>query len=61
MPDISMCRHPDCPARHTCYRHSASGTRPSEFRQSWMAFQPGPLGMCDHYIPVRSEEQGENR
>ena len=61
MPDISMCRHPDCPARHTCYRHSASGTRPSEFRQSYGDFRPDLRGRCGYYFPVRSEEQGESR
>jgi len=45
MPDISMCKSERCPDRAECYRHSESGTKPSEFRQSYMAFdvclQPG--------------------
>jgi len=24
MPDISMCRNPECPKRDTCYRHTAT-------------------------------------
>ena len=59
MPDIFMCRHPTCPSRRSCYRHSASGTQPSDFRQAWMVFQPEPLGVCDYYLPVRGKEQGE--
>lgn len=37
MPDISMCNDKDCPMAAKCYRNPASGTKPSEFRQSWMA------------------------
>lgn len=35
MPDITMCGSICCPVRKYCYRNPASGTEPSEFRQSW--------------------------
>lgn len=40
MPDISMCSNStECPLRFKCGRAPESGTKPSEFRQAWMAFQ----------------------
>lgn len=41
MPDISMCANKECPSRASCYRHQASGTRPSDY-QSMMDFKPEP-------------------
>lgn len=35
MPDITMCKSQICPRRFTCYRSEESGTKPSEYRQSW--------------------------
>lgn len=61
MPDISMCAHPTCPSRSRCYRHAASGTVPSEMRQSYMGFEPGADGRCSSFLdvggrPVTSKE-----
>lgn len=59
MPDISMCPSPDCPVRGDCYRNEASGTEPSDFRQSWIGWtwrQPGGWGApveCDGYCSAR--------
>lgn len=58
MPDISMCPSQDCPVRGDCYRNEASGTEPSNFRQSWIGWtwrQPAGLGApveCDGYCPT---------
>jgi hypothetical protein len=50
MPDISMCSSETCPSRTTCYRNEDSGTKPSEYRQSYMDF--GARGEpCDRYWP----------
>lgn len=53
MPDISMCAHAECPSRKSCYRHAESGTKPTERRQSYMAFEPRKDdGKCLAYVPV---------
>ena len=59
MPDISMCSHPSCPSRESCYRHEASGTKPSEFRQAYMAFTPNETGSCLSYDPVKNAKKIE--
>ncbi len=43
MPDISMCGAADCPVSRRCYRHAASGTKPSALVQSYQdyVFEPG--------------------
>ncbi len=56
MPDISMCPSQDCPSRGGCYRNEASGTRPCEWRQSWIGFTWREVGdgaavLCDGYWP----------
>jgi hypothetical protein len=57
MPDISMCGSKECKVRAECRRNPASGTVPSEWRQSWMMFGPeGPHG-CDSFMPTRPEEK----
>lgn len=35
MPDITMCASETCYLRKTCYRNPESGTKPSEWWQSW--------------------------
>lgn len=40
MPDITMCKDETCPLKGSCYRHPASGTEPSEHRQSFFASKP---------------------
>lgn len=58
MPDISMCPSQDCPARTDCYRNEASGTRPSEWRQSWIGWtwrQCDGVVICDGYEPADGE------
>jgi hypothetical protein len=60
MPDISMCPSETCPIRVSCYRNEASGTKPSEWRQAYMAF--GSRGEpCDSYVDVASEDQRFDR
>jgi hypothetical protein len=50
MPDITMCNSADCKLRETCYRNSASGTKPSEYRQAYWVKPPlKEDGNCDHY------------
>lgn len=41
MPDISMCAAIFCPKSRQCYRHADSGTKPSEYLQSYSSFTPG--------------------
>jgi hypothetical protein len=51
MPDISMCASDDqCSVKHLCYRSTASGTRPTEHQQSWMAFEPSRGASCRGFI-----------
>lgn len=38
--DITMCDSSICPLKSKCYRNPISGTKPSEFRQSWFMFDP---------------------
>jgi hypothetical protein len=45
-PDITMCKGTDCPAKESCYRHTA---KPSEFWQSWFMEPPIKDGKCDMY------------
>jgi hypothetical protein len=64
MPDISMCPSQYCPVRGDCYRNEASGTRPTEYRQSWTTFtwrQPGGFGApveCSGYWPTETSDVG---
>lgn len=52
MPDIAMCNDKDCPMASRCYRNPESGTKPSEYRQSWFAESPRqPDGSCQHQWP----------
>jgi hypothetical protein len=51
MPDISMCESDTCPKSKTCYRHEDSGTKPSEFRQSY--FIGNDPDNCKYYWPVK--------
>ena len=64
MPDILMCANHTCPLREDCYRNPASGTKPSEFRQSGGSFDPEvivgksiTLTTCDHYISLWSKRK----
>ena len=57
MPDISMCATANCPIKHECYRSEASGTKPSEWRQSWSAFSWRQIEddgevLCDNFWPT---------
>jgi hypothetical protein len=50
MPDIAMCPSKDCVLKDTCYRNIASGTEPSEYRQSYFVNPPSKEdGSCDYY------------
>lgn len=40
MPDISMCEGFACPLKKKCYRCEESGTKPSEYRQSYFVVTP---------------------
>lgn len=57
MPDITMCASQICDVRAKCYRNEASGTRPSEFVQSWFYMDgvwgvgPGVDEACEYYWP----------
>jgi hypothetical protein len=51
MPNISMCGSSTCPKRMSCYRNQASGTQPSQGRQSWMYFAKDGEP-CDSYWPT---------
>lgn len=51
MPDITMCASETCKVRETCYRNPASGTKPSEFVQSWFWVEPGDDDQCGHFWP----------
>lgn len=57
MPDISMCSTDDnCGVATNCYRSEKSGTKPTEFRQSYMAFKPCALVShygCSSWIPTQ--------
>lgn len=51
MPDISMCTLKICPQKESCYRHAASGTKPSD----WQAYFVPPhdeSGKCLSYLPT---------
>lgn len=52
MPDISMCNSLTCKVRTHCYRNEASGTQPSEWRQSYMVFEPEKGWECSGFDPV---------
>jgi hypothetical protein len=49
MPDITMCDDKKCPNAPQCYRNPASGTRPSDFRQSWFVETPRTETGCEHF------------
>jgi hypothetical protein len=51
MPDISMCLNLDCSLSENCYRSPASGTKESEFRQSWADFKQEDDLTCDYFWP----------
>lgn len=53
MPDIAMCANGACPSRAECYRHPASGTRPSLW-QTFAGFAPDVgADRCDHFWPIK--------
>ena len=49
MPDISMCDNSQCPLAKKCYRSTQSGTKPSEFRQSFSSFKYDAESGCGYY------------
>ena len=51
MPDITMCDSKTCSLRATCYRNPASGTKPSEYRQSWYFNKTTEGEDCESYWP----------
>jgi hypothetical protein len=57
MPDISMCDSETCPLKTNCYRNPASGTKPSEHRQSWFMGLPSEGETCNHYWPVADDNE----
>lgn len=54
MPDISMCNDRDCPSCKTCYRFMAT---PSEWRQSYAAFDRKGKDKCEHYWPLEEDNE----
>ena len=56
MTDISMCADDDCPARHKCKRHKASGTVPGQYRQAYGLFERPPADkQCGYFWPTYSK------
>ena len=56
MPDISMCADDDCPTRHKCRRHKASGTVPDQYRQAFANFEREPEDeRCGDFWPTYSK------
>lgn len=54
MPDITMCKSENCPAKQTCYRFLAT---PSEYRQSYLYPTPNiDNGKCDEYWEARPND-----
>lgn len=51
MPDITMCGSETCPLRATCYRNPESGTKPSEYMQSWFYDKETEGDECGAYWP----------
>ena len=56
MPDISMCDSETCLLKTKCYRNPASGTKPSEHRQSWFLGLSKEGDDCVYYWP--KEDRG---
>lgn len=52
IPDICMCPSRLCTVRSTCYRHTDSGTKPAQYRQSFFMNAPGENFNCVYYWPV---------
>lgn len=52
MPDISMCQDNECPVRHLCKRHQASGTRPGPVWQAYADFRHTSADGCASKWPV---------
>ena len=60
MPDFAMCKSSTCPARNSCRRHEASGTRPG-YRQSYMCFEPKEGRFhCESYDPLTAAPQARD-
>jgi hypothetical protein len=57
MPDISMCPSTKCDARFTCYRNEASGTKPCEYRQSFMLFGDEKCGDYWETREIKTKEE----
>lgn len=59
IPDISMCPSRLCTVRNNCYRNIDSGTKPTEYRQSYFINAPGDDFNCRYYWPIGDKhEQG---
>lgn len=70
MPDITMCDDKACPNNSTCYRHEASGTKPTSFEhegetkiyQAYFVNSPRlTAGGCPFYWPVVQDDTVERR
>lgn len=62
MPDITMCYNPTCPLAADCYRHDASGTRPSQLLQSYASFPWANVygkPACEYHWPIKPAKQGK--
>lgn len=58
MPDITMCLSEVCLKATTCYRHEASGKKPSEYRQSWfLGSEFWTRSSCSYYSPIKEKEE----
>lgn len=52
MPDIAMCPDPVCPMRCNCYRSADSGTKPSEYMQTFFRDSPRAGAECVYFWPI---------
>ena len=55
MPDITMCASVTCPLAKNCYRNGQSGTKPSEYLQSYFLGLPNEGEDCHYYWPTKGE------
>jgi len=59
MPDITLCNNQDCPLSKKCYRHEDSGTKPSEYWQSYADFEYTEDG-CEDFWPIDAKEKKDD-
>ena len=60
MPDITMCASETCRKARKCYRNPRSGTKSSEWRQSWFALVDDDTDErpCLYFLPKGGGDDG---